>query len=195
MTEITLTNHALAHMGALKVDPSIFETRFASGCAMTNCIGACCRGGVWADIAERDRILKHAATIKEFMDPDQDHDDSKWFDAEVIDDADFPSAKAVGTQVRHNGCVFLDGAGRCVLQKVDIAKGNTVHLKPFYCTAFPITIEAGSLTYDDYMADEQPRCCSARLQGDLTVFDVCAYELEFTVGPEAAETLRELSPP
>ena len=41
-------------------------------------------------------------------------------------------------------CVFLNGEGRCVLQKASLARPG-LHLKPFFCTAFPVTIAHGVL--------------------------------------------------
>ena len=56
-----LHKHRLGYFPELKVGEDIFTMRYASGCSMSNCHGICCADGVDVDIAERDRILEHAA--------------------------------------------------------------------------------------------------------------------------------------
>ena len=190
-----LHHHPHSHIPTLRVDPAIFDVRFRSNCsALTGCIGNCCKGGVWADLAERENIYRHIELIHRYMEDSQEHDPSKWFEQEVVVDRDFPSGHAVGTQTNSNGCVFLDSTGRCVLQKVEIGERDpNLKLKPFFCKAFPVTIENGTLVYDDYMRDNQPQCCSAVPGGELTIFDIAGWELEFVLGKEGAEELKQMA--
>ena len=110
----------------------------------------CCRNGVKLDIALRDQILANADLVRDAMGPEQDADPSGWFEDTEEIDPDFPSGRCVGTQVRPTGCVFLDGARRCVLQTVTIAEARPgFNLKPFFCSAFPVTIANGELWIDE----------------------------------------------
>src|SRR6185503_14902447 len=118
-TDRVVARHRLEHLGPLRVDPEIFTARFSRACSMANCDAGCCQGGVWVDVLHRDVILEHAAVIARHMDPEQEHNPARWFEGEIADDSDFPSGKAVGTEVTDSGCVFLNAHRRCVLHAVD----------------------------------------------------------------------------
>jgi hypothetical protein len=191
--EVRLRKHHLRHIPNLRVLPSFFGKQFASGCSMMSCNANCCKHGVMADVKEREQILKHTDLVLKYMDPHQEHDPSRWFEEEEVD-LDFPSGKAVGTQARDYGCVFLDSAGRCVLQKAAMGEGmHKFALKPFYCVAYPVTIEHGELIIDDADFVSRPACCSTVKDGTLTVFDVCPEELEHVLGKDGLGELREVS--
>ena len=161
---------------------------------MMNCNGKCCKDGVWADPSERDRILAHAELIKKYMEPHQEYDHTTWFDVEEVEDPDFPSGKAIGTQTRGNGCVFLNSNGHCVLQRAATEEGMSKFvLKPFYCFAFPVAIEYGELVLDDADFTYRTQCCSTIEQGNLTSLEVCAEELEFMLGKDGFEELKEIA--
>jgi len=188
-----LQRHRLSHLRALRVGQGMFSNKFASGCSMTACNATCCQGGVTLDVAERDVILAHADLIIRHMEPDQERRAAAWFDHDVVNDPDFPSGVAVGTEVTDRGCVFLDRGGRCVLQKAAMAEGMPkFSLKPFFCVAFPITIEHGVLETDEPEFTDRPSCCSVVESGSLSPVDVCAEELEFMLGSEGFLELRTL---
>ena len=84
------------------------------------------------------------------------------------------------------------GTGRCVLQA---ASPEGVPLKPFFCTAFPVTIVEGVLTLDDKDFRAGQPCCDSTEGGPLTVFDTCAMELTHVVGAEGVARLRVLARP
>ena len=44
----------------MKIDPTVFDAKFPHRCRLERCQSRCCRGGVWADLAERDVILRNA---------------------------------------------------------------------------------------------------------------------------------------
>ena len=160
---------------------------------MANCNSQCCQGGVWADPAERDNILAHAAIIQRHMDADQERSPEKWFENNVVADADFPSGNAVGTRANERGCVFLKDDGKCVLQTTAIAEGmNAFALKPFFCVAFPVSIEHGELIIDDLEFGNRAECCCPVENGSQTILDVCSGELEFVLGEEGLKELREV---
>jgi hypothetical protein len=189
-----LTKHRLTHISNLTVDKNFFRQSFEHGCSMMNCNGRCCKDGVWADPTERDRILAHAEIIKKYMEPNQDHNHSTWFDSEEVEDPDFPSGKAVGTQTRGNGCVFLNSKGHCVLQITATEEGKSKFaLKPFYCFAFPVALEFGELVLDDPDFTYRSQCCATVELGKQSVMDVCAEELEFVLGQEGFNELKTLA--
>jgi hypothetical protein len=87
----------LAHLTELRVDPALFEGRFARECGTRHCDANCCQVGVWADVGQRDLILAHATRVQHAMDPDQEHDPTRWFGGSEADDPDLPSGRAVDT--------------------------------------------------------------------------------------------------
>jgi hypothetical protein len=180
----------LPHLPQLRVAPSLLEERFASGCDTGRCVGRCCRSGVWLDPEERDRVLVHADRVRQAMDPGQPRDARRWFSRRVAVDPDFPSGTAVHTRVRGGRCVFLNGAGRCVLQK---ASSEGLRLKPFFCTAFPVTVDGGVLMLDDKDFRAGQPCCDSTEKGPLTVFDTCGRELRHVLAAEGVARLRRLA--
>ena len=145
------------------------------------------------DVTERDNILRHADLIREHMEPDQVQDPAAWFDQELEYDSDYPSGVGVGTQTTARGCVFLKKNGYCVLQTTAMETGLPKQaLKPFFCFAFPVTIDAGILTIDDPDFTNRPDCCSMIEGGTRSVLDICEEEFEFVLGSEGAKALREM---
>jgi hypothetical protein len=189
-----LTKHHLKYLPRLSVTSELFRRGFASGCSMMNCDATCCKHGVYADLGDRANILAHAPMIQKHLEPQQEHDPAKWFDDEVIDDADYPSGHAVGTRATERGCVFLDKVGKCALQKAAVAEGmDRFALKPFYCVAYPVVIEHGVLMLDDSQHVNRHECCMVTDTPDLDVFDVCSEELEFVLGKEGFNELRAIA--
>jgi hypothetical protein len=185
-----VTPTRLPNLPALRVAPSLLEERFAAGCDTGRCVGRCCRSGVWLDPQDRDRVLAHADRVRQAMDPGQPRDARRWFSRRVAVDPDFPSGTAVHTRVREGRCVFLNGAGRCVLQK---ASSGHLQLKPFFCTAFPVTVVDGVLTLDDQDFRAGQPCCETTAGGPLTVFDTCGMELRHVLGAAGVSRLRLLA--
>ncbi len=183
-----LRNHELVHLKELTINENIFRGRFPKGCATSRCKGDCCKSGVWADYLERDRILANADLIRSHMESDQEKSPDLWFDDEIFEHPDFPSGRAAGTQVRNDACVFLTSAGRCVLQTA--SQGQSVSLKPFFCFAFPVTIEESELMIDEGFSSD---CCTLAHDGELDVLDVCTGELRYVLGDEGLSELEQLS--
>ncbi|MCX7983953.1 MAG: DUF3109 family protein [Bacteroidetes bacterium] len=189
----TLTRHTLAHVQQLSVDPELFTLRFLPQCSMCNCNGMCCREGVYVDLEEKSRILDHSSLILQYMEPNQVREPSQWFDENVQPDPDFPSGFCDGTQVANGGCVFLNSKGLCTLQITAMQEGMSKYaLKPFYCFAFPLTLDGGVLTMYEPEFANRPECCSAVPDGTLTILDICWEELEFMLGREGADEFRAL---
>ena len=148
--------------------------------------------GVGVDVAERDRILAHADLVRRAMDPGQDQDRRAAGSRRPrSSDPDFPSGRCVGTRVRENACVFLDAARRCVLQTATIAAARPgFELKPFFCSAFPVTVADGTLWIDELCLEAPERCCRPTPGGPLSVLDVCEIELRHVLGNAGLEELR-----
>lgn len=188
-----LRRHAQKHIAELRIRPDFLRKRFAEGCAMAHCNGTCCKTGVLLDVGEKDKILRHADLVRKHMEPQQEKDSDLWF-GEVEEDNDFPSGQCVPTRVESYGCVFLNGSGRCVLQKAAMTEGlPKFALKPFFCVSYPVTIEDGEVITDDPDFTYRTECCSTVRNGSLTVTDVCAEELEFMLGREGFEEVKQLT--
>jgi hypothetical protein len=188
MNDGVLRKHKLVHLKDLTLNKNLFRGRFPKACATTRCKGDCCKTGVWVDFLERDRILANADLIRSHMEAGQEQNPDLWFDPEITAHPDFPSGQAAGTQVYNDGCVFLTSAGRCVLQTA--GQNHSVGLKPFYCFAFPVTIEEGELMIDEGFNGD---CCTLTADGELEAIEVCAGELGFVLGEEGLKELRQMA--
>jgi hypothetical protein len=192
-SSIKLFKHKLKHFPELQVDPEIFTQRFLLNSSMCNCNGSCCAEGVLLDVKEKERILAHADLIKKYLEPQQEKDVNKWFDHNIENDTDFPSGKCDGTAVNGTSCVFLCSKGLCALQKTAMAEGmDKFALKPFYCVAFPITIDEHVLTTYEPEFTNRRQCCSIVSDGPQTVLDVCREEFEYILGAEGLKEIEKL---
>jgi Protein of unknown function (DUF3109) len=188
---LVLRRHRLSHLSELKVHRSVLETRYAPGCSPGACVATCCQMGVGVDVAQRDQILAHAELVQCAMDPGQDRDPAHWFEETETVDPDFPSGRAVSTRVRESGCVFLDSTRRCALQTATIGAARPgFDLKPFFCTAFPVTIASGTLWIDELCLEMPEHCCRPTTGGTLSVLDVCETELRHVLGDAGLRELR-----
>ena len=177
-------------VGKYQIDPILFNRGFPAGCGPHACESSCCRAGVYVDVKERENILLHKETVQKYMDGSQTTDIEEWFDDEIELDSDFPSGRAVGTNVFNDKCVFLDSQGKCTLQVMAVGEGlNRWAIKPFFCIAFPITIENGRVTFDDFQQG-QARCCSIGGNKEVPVIDSCKEELEFVLGDDGYRRLK-----
>jgi Fe-S-cluster containining protein len=184
-----LRRHHLPYFPDLQVGEEVFAARFAADADSSRCSAHCCRAGVLIDIAHRDRILAEAALVREYMEPAQEHDSSKWFYAEDEEDVDFPSGRAINTALVNDTCVFLDSQRRCVLQR---AEERSPGLKPFYCRAFPIVIVEGRLTLNCDHCPDDTQCCGLVERGERTTLDVFRFELTHVLGEEGVRELERV---
>ena len=190
---IIIRNHRLKHIPQLLVDPTLFVQRLAGNCSILNCNGKCCWGGVLVDIEEKENILLHASVIQNNMELWQNHNPSQWFDGMIENDTDFPSGQCDGTAVYEHGCVFLDSKGLCVLQKTEINVGlEKFSLKPFFCVAFPLTIDNHVLTTYEPEFTGRVECCSVIPDGTLTLLDCFRQEFEFMLGEEGLKEIQKM---
>jgi hypothetical protein len=184
-----VTEKNLLSVGPLSISNDLFQTGYPEGHSPCSCVTRCCKGGVYADIKERDRILEHKEAIAAQMDETQNRDVNGWFDPDEVDDDDFPSKRCIGTQVFNDKCVMLDKYGRCAIQLAAVQAGlHRWAWKPMYCILFPIEITDGVVGFDPMLQGEQP-CCSTSTAFEVPLFRACKAELEHLLGTEGYQTL------
>lgn len=148
------------HPRFVKAQRDIFFKRVTLDCMNHTCrlvdednrvkLEACCQYGAQADLGERDRILEHAAQIRELLHPAVR--DQPWFTDEDVD-KDFPSGKFVRTRQIDERCVFLHQDQRgCAIHRASIEGGWDFHgVKPGVCRLFPLSFESDAIVIsDDY---------------------------------------------
>jgi len=173
------------------ISPELFRKGFPAGGGPCSCVSRCCHGGVYVDLKERERILAAKEQIKEQMDWSQTRDDSRWFETEELNHADFPSGKCIGTQEINDKCAFLDSYGRCSIQLASVAAGDHKWaLKPLYCILFPIEITDNVIGFDDLLQEES-QCCSIKAEFATPLFRACREELEHILGPDGYAMIEE----
>jgi hypothetical protein len=171
--------------------PELFSQGFAAGSGPCRCSSDCCSGGVYADVAERDRILALKEKIKAQMDETQTTDENLWFDSEIEDDRDFASGQCVGTTVVNNKCAFLNVKGHCSIQLAAVAEGlDRWAWKPLFCVLYPIEITDRVIGFDPMLQDEKP-CCTINQQFEIPLFRACKDELIHLLGADGYARLEE----
>lgn len=178
-------------IGKYTISGELFFKGYPTGGGPCTCSSTCCEGGVFVDVHERDVIMAHRDLISRHMDHTQTTESSRWFEAEVVDHPDFPSGKAVGTEVINDKCAFLDAGGRCCLQKAAIAEGmHKWAIKPLVCILYPIDISDGIVGFDKMLQDEES-CCTIGTSFDVPLFEACREELVHIVGEEGYARMEE----
>lgn len=172
-------------INGIKIDPQIFT--FSFNC---DCSGECCYYGVYTDLKERDSIMDLKDKLIPLFDETQTKDTSKWFEAPE-EDEDFESGIAVGTEVNHGKCTFLDKDGLCTLQKLANLEGKYKwRYKPLYCILFPLTVYEETLTIDDEHIDRL-KTCNHNPSAKKTIYESCTEELRHFFGEEGFRELEE----
>ena len=184
------------------MDELIFTHGFVTYCDIDKCGGGCCHSGVYTDTNEYKRILENKDAIAKVMDETQNPDPSTWFDNEWIDDTDFPSGRATGTQVHERdggisgfteGCVFLDKRHFCSIQVAAAEAGlHRWAWKPDYCILFPVTVVEGIITYDDSHSVDLHHCGPNGTGNYVhSVYEAMQEELQHFLGAEEFAKLDE----
>ena len=173
------------------VAPELFTKGFHASGGPCTCRATCCEGGVFADVRERDRIMAHRETIKKYMDETQTTDESRWFDAQDREDADFASGRCIGTSEINDKCAFLDRLGRCSLQVAAAGEGMPRWaLKPLFCVLFPISISDHVIEFDDMLQGDEA-CCSVESGHEIPLFKGCRDELVHLLGEDGYRLIEE----
>ncbi len=172
-----------------RISNEFFEKGYTEGNSPCRCSTNCCKGGVWADVTEHELIMSKRELIKQQMDETQTTEDSRWFEAEPQDDRDFPSGKAVGTEVINDKCAFLDKFGRCSIQLAAVANGlHKWEWKPLYCVLFPVEVTDGIVGFDPMLQGEED-CCTISSVFSTPLFRACKEELTYLLGEDGYEVL------
>ncbi len=172
----------------IAIDETIFEIGFQKNTSPLQCTGSCCKSGVFLSFDEKDKIIEMTEAIKQYMDDSQTKDESIWFENKIIEDSDFADGQCDSTNIHNNKCVFLNKKGLCVLQMMAVDNGHHKWTyKPFYCIAFPIVLENGAITYDDYLLDVEP-CCTAKKGLPENFIDACKEEFLYILGEEVTQS-------
>lgn len=181
-----------------KVNTAIFTQGFVAGCDMKICFGECCKSGVYMDKNFPEVILAHKDMIKGVMSADQIKDESKWFDDEIVEDEDFPSGYAAGSNVYTDSkgvekCVFNDENQYCSLQVAAVANGmHKWAIKPTYCIMYPVAVVNHILTYDDEHSQDLAYCGIDKEHNfTQTTFDGTREEIKYVLGEELYNSLDE----
>jgi hypothetical protein len=178
-------------IGRWRLAPRLLRARIAGGGPAADCDGTCCRHGAFVALAERDRILAHAAGIRRHMDDSQPRDVRLWFDRRRHRDADFPDGVAVGTRVHRRKCVFRRRDGLCAVHRYEerAALPAGERLKPFYCRLFPLTTDGRRVDWDPLVAGRRP-CCTPSRTGTTAALTAWRYELGVLLGRAGLRRLR-----
>lgn len=181
-----------------KIHTSIFTQGFVPGCDMKICGGQCCDCGVYMDKDFRNVILEHKEVIKEVMSPQQIKDESQWFDEEIIEDDDFPSGYAAGSNVfvdniDREKCVFMDDNHYCSLQVAAMKMGlHKWAIKPTHCILYPVTLMGGVIMFDDEHSDNLLYCGIHEKQNfSQSVLEGTQEEIEYVFGEEMLNFLND----
>jgi hypothetical protein len=179
----------MLEVGGYKISDELFTRGMKNGQGPCQCTAACCEGGVYADVRERDRIMAHQQMIRKYMDDTQPQNAGMWFEKEEHDDPDFPSGRCVGTKEFNDKCAFLDKSGRCILQVAANGEGMSKwFLKPLYCVLYPIEITDRTVCYDNLLEGDE-RCCSISEDFETPLFQVCREELTHLLGSGGYEMM------
>jgi hypothetical protein len=166
------------------ISNDFFEKGYATGNSPCHCTSQCCAGGVWMDLKDYEQIMARKDLIKQQMDETQTADDARWFDDELADDSDFPSGKAVGTEVVNDKCAFLDKFGRCSIQLAAVAAGeHKWKWKPLYCILFPVEVSNGVVSFDPMLQGDES-CCTVSTVFETPLFRACKEELTHLLGSD-----------
>lgn len=182
----------------LKIDSVIFTQGFVPGCNIEICAGQCCDWGIYMDRDFKDVIMNHENEIKDVMDEFQIKDSDKWFEKMLVEDKDFASGYAIGSELYVNSagttqCVFKDKNNFCTLQV--FAMKNQKHkwaIKPTHCILYPLTIVDNILTYDDEHSKNLDYCgihCTKNFT--QPVFEAMTEEIQFVLGKDCYNFLNE----
>jgi hypothetical protein len=178
------------HIKGYRVSPELFSTGYKAGVGPYVCNSKCCWRGAYVDVAERDRVLAHAAMIKPHMDETQSLDESTWFETEEKVDADYKSGTCVGTGTVNGKCAMMDKQGHCSLQVAGTATGQHKWvIKPLYCFLFPIEVINNTIQFDSREQNNHA-CCSVQTHFDVPLFQACHDELVYLLGEDGYALLQ-----
>jgi hypothetical protein len=170
------------------VDTQIFALRYFTHCMSCGfCGDQCCSYGVDIDAANADTLLAMGEGFEAFIGVPK----SEWFTDEVVEDAEFPSARHRRTRVRGSHCVFHKQGGRgCLIHAWCLENGLDYHLyKPMVSILFPVTFEHGCLVASGEAVDRSLICAG----GGPTLYEGVRGELAYYFGEALVAELDAMS--
>ena len=162
---VPLDHPRFRHVWASVFTKKLVADCMTHGCTMvdthTEKLDACCQYGCDVDLHEREAILAREAQIRPLLRAEVQG--KRWFDDEIVEDADYPSGKVVRTEVHEDGCLFLAHDRRgCAIHRASLEQGWDFHgVKPAICRLFPISYEEDTIV----IADEFPEYSCAHVEG------------------------------
>jgi hypothetical protein len=190
-------------INGFKIHSELLEEVYAERCVLHECLGACCTGGAWLDVAQLRTIVPHVEAIKANL-PAERRDPNMWFSAPEADE-DSPEGAIFGTNVVDDPCrpgetccVFLrpDRADRrCALQVTSQQLGlEYPGLKPLFCALYPLQIRGDEIVIDhDTMQNFGGATCRRACATKQPLYQVFRAELELVLGEKGYEELRAKS--
>ncbi len=181
----------LLKIGKYSISNDFFEKGYSAGNTPCTCSSNCCKGGVWVDVGQHEQIMSKKDRIKSQMDETQTTDETRWFGKEAVDDSDFPSGKAIGTEVVNDKCAFLDKLGRCSIQLAAVVDGkHKWEWKPLYCILFPVEVTDNIVGFDDMLQGSEA-CCTVGSDFEVPLFVACKDELTHLLGADGYNSLEK----
>ncbi|HWQ46133.1 MAG TPA: DUF3109 family protein [Longilinea sp.] len=182
------------------INPRLLLSEPMQRCVLSECKGACCLHGVWADHLEAQTILSNAALISPHM-PPENADPAFWFDGTTDEDEFSPSGRVLHSTVveapEHYGstaCIFLCSDHKCALQVAAVAANlHPWQFKPFYCILHPLDLdEQGRITLDETkLLLEEEGSCLRPAPKPIPLLITFEPELRYLLGNPAYQVLRD----
>lgn len=182
------------------IDPELLQEAYAERCVLSECLGACCTGGAWLDVAQLKLIVPHVAAIKINL-PEDRRDPDGWFSAPSAAE-DSPSGARVGTNVIDDPlrpgdtcCVFLRPDRLCALQVTSQQLGlEYPGLKPLFCALYPLHVQDAQISLDHATAQNfSGAICQRACATKQSLYRIFKKELELILGEEGYRALEKLA--
>lgn len=186
-------------VNGFKIHPELLAEVYAERCVLPECLGACCTGGAWLDVAQLQLIVPYVEAIKANL-PEERRDPNAWFSAPSAEE-DAPDEGTIGTNVVDDPlrpgetcCIFLrpDRADRrCALQLTSQQLGlEYPGLKPLFCALYPLQIHNDEIVIDHETAQNFggvvcQRACATK----QPLYRMFSEELKLVVGEEGYREL------
>lgn len=183
-------------INGFKIHPELLEEVHIERCVLHECLGACCTGGAWLDVAQLKTIVPHVEAIKANL-PAERRDPNSWFSAPA-DEEDSPEGAIIGTNVIADpqrpgatGCIFLRPDRWCALQVTSHQLGLAYPgLKPLFCALYPLQIRDDEIGLDHETAQNfGGALCQRSGATKQPLYRVFREELELVLGEEGYREL------
>jgi hypothetical protein len=187
-------------INGFRIHSELLEEVYAERCVLTECLGACCTGGAWLDVAQLQLIVLHVEAVQANL-PEDRRDPNGWFSAPSAGE-DSPAGAVVGTNVIDDPlrsgetcCVFLRPDRLCALQvtsqQLDLEYPG---LKPLFCALYPLHVRDGQIGLDHATAQNfGGATCRRSCARKQSLYRVFKAELVLVLGEEGYRELEQLT--